>query len=74
MDCAVCGEAIKKNPIWVQLGDKGERPSNEKPFALHPEHYPKGGKVKVAEWGTDENGEPKLREFETQRYVRVEGP
>ena len=73
LTCAACGERIEGEPVWVQLADKGNRHPDEAPFALHPEHYPKGGKVEVQEpaW-FDDNGV--LQEGETymaQRYEKV---
>lgn len=73
MDCAVCGEEITGKPVWVVFGDKHQG-RVQTPWPLHGKCFPKDGKVTVAEWVEGENGEPELREFETQRYVKVKGP
>lgn len=75
MLCAVCGETIGRNPVWVTLGDKGERPALE-PFALHAKCYPEGGKVRVQEPSyVDEDGAVREgREFTTQRYLKAKAP
>lgn len=70
MICAVCGKGVRKDPVWVEYGDKPGRGA----FPLHPRHYPEGGMVTVSEWVNNKDGDPELREFTVQRYVRVEAP
>jgi hypothetical protein len=73
--CASCGREIKGKPVMAVYGDeefahKRTHPQSQVPFPLDRACFDRDRVLTVTRW---KPGETELEEFETTRYVEVQG-